>query len=140
MPEIEVRDNPGANRFEAWLEGELAGFAEYLPAAGRLVFVHTEVLPVFAGRGVGNRLAAGALDAVRARGLKVTPRCPFIAAYIRAHPTYRDMVVGVRGSSAGHGPELRVPEGGAPEAAVPEGGAPDGGERDVAPDDGAPAD
>ena len=103
-PAVEVRDNPTANRYEAWVGNALAGFAEYRPAGNRLVFVHTEVLPAFAGRGIGNRLAAGALDAVRSRGLKVTPRCPFIAAYIRSHPGYADLVVGGRASSIEHGP------------------------------------
>ena len=67
MPEettIEVRDNEAAHRYEAWLGDELAGIAEYEPAEGRLVFVHTEVFAGFEGRGVGSRLAAGALDDV----------------------------------------------------------------------------
>lgn len=98
-PSIEVRDNPSASRYEAWVDGRLAGFAEYRPATGRLVFVHTEVGAAFSGRGIGQRLAAGALDDVRARGLRVTPVCRFIAAYIRAHPEYGDLVVGIRGSS-----------------------------------------
>jgi molybdenum cofactor cytidylyltransferase len=110
------------------VDEELAGVAEYRPAGNRLVFVHTEVLPAFAGRGIGNRLAAGTLDATRARGLKVTPRCPFIAAYIRSHPEYRDMVVGARGSSVAHGPGRGdgSPDGGVPEAGGPDGGAPGG--------------
>ncbi len=96
---IEVSDNEAAHRFEVCVDGELAGFAEYEPAEGRLVFTHTEVLPALAGRGIGGRLAAGALDQVRARGLRVTPRCPYIAAFIRRHPAYSDLVVGVRGTS-----------------------------------------
>jgi hypothetical protein len=96
---IEIRDNEAAHRYEAWLSGELAGIAEYEPAEGRLVFVHTEVSDAFAGRGVGSRLVAGALDDVRARGLRVTPRCPFMASWIRAHPAYRDLVVGIRGTA-----------------------------------------
>lgn len=95
---VEVRDNEAANRFEAWVAGELAGFAEYKPADGWLVFTHTEVFPAFEGRGVGGRLASGALDQVRARGLRANPQCPFISAFIRAHPSYQDLVVGVRGT------------------------------------------
>lgn len=95
---VEVRDNEAANRFEAWVDGELAGFAEYTRADGWFVFTHTEVFPAFEGRGVGGRLASGALDQVRARGLRANPQCPFISAYIRAHPAYQDLVVGVRGT------------------------------------------
>ena len=62
------------------------------------MFVHTEVLPAFEGKGVGSRLATWALDDVRARGLKLTPQCPFIAAFIKRHPAYADLVVGVRGT------------------------------------------
>ncbi|HEX7775877.1 MAG TPA: GNAT family N-acetyltransferase, partial [Parvibaculum sp.] len=45
------------------------------------------------GKGVGSRLAKGALDAVRAEGLKVVPQCPFIAAYIKKHPEYQPLVI-----------------------------------------------
>ncbi|HEY6569518.1 MAG TPA: GNAT family N-acetyltransferase [Candidatus Limnocylindrales bacterium] len=95
---FEVRDNTDAHRFEAWVDGALAGFSEYEPRDGWLVFVHTEVLPAFEGKGVGSRLATWALDDVRARGLKLTPQCPFIAAFIKRHPAYADLVVGIRGT------------------------------------------
>ncbi len=62
------------------------------------MFTHTEVFPEFEGKGVGSRLATGALDDVRARGLKLTPQCPFISAYIKRHPAYADLVVGIRGT------------------------------------------
>ncbi|HEY4189998.1 MAG TPA: N-acetyltransferase, partial [Candidatus Limnocylindrales bacterium] len=45
-----------------------------------------------------SRLATGALDDVGARGLKLTPQCPFISAHIKRHPEYADLVVGVRGT------------------------------------------
>lgn len=96
---IEVTDNPAAKRFEVRVDGALAGFAAYLlhPAYGDrpdvVVFTHTEVEPDFQGQGVAQDLARRSLDQVRERGLKVQPRCPFIAAYIRKHPEYEDLVV-----------------------------------------------
>jgi len=90
--EIRIADNPAERRYEAHVGDRLAGFAEYRAMPGRIVFIHTEVLPEFEGRGVGSRLAAGALDDVRARGLGMTPKCPFIAAYVRRHPQYADLV------------------------------------------------
>ena len=54
--------------------------------------MHTDVAPKWEGKGVGSTLVQGALDDVRARGLKVQPICPFVAAYIRRHPEYQDLV------------------------------------------------
>ena len=90
--EIEVRDNPEAGRYEAIVGGRLAGYAAYRPRPGGLAFTHTEVLPEWEGRGIGGSLARGALDDARARGLSAIPRCPFIAAWIRRHPEYADLV------------------------------------------------
>lgn len=90
--EITVADNPDARRYEVFLNADLAGFAAYRPEPGRIVFTHTKVDPDYAGHGVGSALAQAALDDARRRGLVVVPRCPFIASYIRRHPTYRDLV------------------------------------------------
>jgi predicted GNAT family acetyltransferase len=92
MATIDVTDNPDQQRYEAHLDGELAGFAEYLDAPGRRTFTHTQVDPAFEGHGVGGALASAALDDVRRMGLEVVPRCPFIAAYIERHPDYADLV------------------------------------------------
>jgi predicted GNAT family acetyltransferase len=86
-----VVDNAAASRFELVVDGHVA-FAEYRLAPHRIVFTHTEVPGALRGRGVGTALARGALDAARDRGLAVVPMCPFIAAYIRSHPEYRDLV------------------------------------------------
>lgn len=93
-PTIEVRDNPDAGRYELTLDGELAGTAEYRDRGGRRIFVHTVVDRAHAGRGLGNRLAAGALDDAIARGMRVIPRCPFMRSYIERHPDYRVAISG----------------------------------------------
>lgn len=89
---VEVHDNPQQQRFEAFVDGELAGFAEYARRDGRYVFTHTVVDDAFEGHGVGSALARGALDAVRASGHEVVAICSFIRGWIAKHPEYDDLV------------------------------------------------
>lgn len=93
-PGFRVVDDPEEHRFEAFVDGRLAGFVRYRLSPGLIVLVHTEVAPEFGGHGVGGRLAAATLDEVRARGLHVVPRCPFIKGYIAKHPEYADLLSG----------------------------------------------
>lgn len=89
---VTVADAPARKRYEATIDGRLAGFAEYL-ATGRLtVFTHTEVDPAYEGRGVGSALARYALDDMRERGRQVLPVCPFIKGWIGKHPDYADLI------------------------------------------------
>ena len=93
MSEVEVTDNPAENRYEARVDGELAGFAAYHLTRSSIVFTHTEVDPAFEGHGVGSSLARFALDDVRAKGERdVVPVCPFIHGWIDDHPEYADLV------------------------------------------------
>jgi uncharacterized protein len=106
MPEspagFAVTDNPEQNQFEGRLDGRVVAHSEYELAPGVITFLHTEVDPAFEGRGIGGALASNALDDVRARGLQVVARCPFIAAYIRRHREYRDLLVRTKlGGSGG---------------------------------------
>ena len=89
---IEVRDVPEAHRFEAHLDGELAGSILYTVKPDAIVLVHTEVLPAFEGKGVGSVLVRRTLEELRARGTKIIPVCPFVTAYLRKHPEYLDVV------------------------------------------------
>ena len=91
--EIAVVDNPALDRFEARApDGTVLGFAAYVRQPGVVVFTHTEVAEAAEGRGVGGTLAGGALDAVDASNQGVVPFCPFIRAWIRRHPDYRELV------------------------------------------------
>jgi uncharacterized protein len=90
--DVAVPDAPERSRFEITVDGELAGFAAYTLRPGQVVFTHTEIDDDHQGRGLAGRLARAALDQVRARGLQVIPQCPYIAAYIRKHPEYVELV------------------------------------------------
>jgi uncharacterized protein len=88
----EIVDNAARSRYEIRVGDVVAGFSEYKRHQGGITFRHTEVADEFAGKGLGAKLAAAALDDARVTGLLVTPRCPFIAGYIRRHPEYLDIV------------------------------------------------
>jgi predicted GNAT family acetyltransferase len=94
--QIQVVDNPGLSRYEARIGERVLGFVDYDvdPTAERIVLVHTEVLPDAEGMGVGSRLARGALEDVRSRGLKLVVECEFIGAYLKRHPREYDDLLG----------------------------------------------
>jgi uncharacterized protein len=88
----DVRDNPARDRFEM-ASGDAVAFVEYLREGGdRIVLTHAEVPEALSGQGVGSKLVRGVLDALRAEGSRIVPRCEFVAAYVGRHPEYRDLV------------------------------------------------
>jgi predicted GNAT family acetyltransferase len=93
MSDVEVTDNPEQSRYEARVDGELAGYSEYHLTRSSIVFTHTQVFDEFEGHGVGSTLARAALDDVRAKGERdVVPVCPFFHGFIDDHPEYADLV------------------------------------------------
>ena len=89
-----VEDNAAENRYEIRVDGDLAGYSAYRDVDGVRVFTHTKVEDDYEGQGVGSALAKAALDDARSRGLRIVPRCPFIAAYLQRHREYQDLVSG----------------------------------------------
>jgi uncharacterized protein len=90
---MDVRDDREASRFVLEQDGATA-FAAYRRKGDTIVFTHTVVPPALRGGGVGSRLIAGALAAVRAEGLTVVPECSFVAAYLERHPDAADLATG----------------------------------------------
>ncbi|SCF27215.1 hypothetical protein GA0074695_5029 [Micromonospora viridifaciens] len=88
-----VEDDPAKRRFEILVDDALAGFTAYRPRGEALVFTHTEVDERYRGMGVGEALVRGTLDQLRERGDRLVPKCPFVAAFIRRHPEYANLVV-----------------------------------------------
>jgi predicted GNAT family acetyltransferase len=92
---VEVRNAPDRSRYEIVEEqAGTIGFVDYRlrPAQNRIILIHTEVDPVYAGKGFGVRLARYALDDARSSGLRIVPLCPFIAAYLTTHHEYDDIL------------------------------------------------
>jgi predicted GNAT family acetyltransferase len=87
----EIRDNTANHRFELDADGGTA-VMYYRLEPGVITLMHTEVPPALGGHGIGSALVRGVLDIVRARGLKVVAKCPFVAAYMGRHPEYNDLI------------------------------------------------
>ena len=91
--ELRIVDASVAQRYEARLGNVVVGYTEYRRVdRDRVIVFHTEVDPAFEGKGFGSRLARGVLDDLRANGVRVTVKCPFIAAFLKRHPEYHDVV------------------------------------------------
>ena len=98
MGDVQVTRNDEQTRYEARVDGELAGFAEYQLTDILVVFTHTEVDGTFEGQGVGSALARYALDDVRDQGTRrVLAICPFIKGWIDRHPDYAPLLHGSPG-------------------------------------------
>jgi uncharacterized protein len=100
-PMADVRENRDENRFEIWVDGELAGFTQHRGLGPVVTFTHTEIAERFGGQGLASLLIRQALDTARERGSKVLPLCPFVKAYIQKHPDYLDLVPANRRAAFG---------------------------------------
>jgi predicted GNAT family acetyltransferase len=86
-----LRNNKSKNRFELEIDDHVA-FVDYALSSGSIALLHTEVPKELGGRGVGSILAKAVLENIRTQGLKVEPRCEFLAGYIKKHPEFGSLL------------------------------------------------
>ena len=79
-----VRDNKALSRFELDVEGAIA-FANYRLTPLSVIITHTETPRELRGRGIASELVQGALQLIRADGLKVVAGCGFVVDYLQKH-------------------------------------------------------
>ena len=85
-----VRDNKAQSRFELGVGGAVA-FANYRLAPSSVIITHTETPRALRGRGIASELVHGALQLIRADGLKVIAGCGFVVDYLQKHPEFADL-------------------------------------------------
>lgn len=90
--DLPITNDIEAQRFEARL-GDDRAVAEYHLKNDVIIFTHTEVPEAMEGRGVAGSLIRTALETARAEHYQVVPLCPFVAAYIKRHREYQDLVM-----------------------------------------------
>ena len=91
MSNASIRHDPNSSRFVADVAGGEASL-EYMRDGRRMIFTHTGVPPESEGQGIGAALARAGLEYARAENLKVVPSCPFVAAYVKRHREWGDLV------------------------------------------------
>lgn len=85
-----VRNNAALSRYELHADGALA-FANYRLSPGVVIITLTETPAAWRGRGIASELVRGALELIRADGLKVVAGCGFVVDYLAKHPEFRDL-------------------------------------------------
>ncbi|MCF3638363.1 GNAT family N-acetyltransferase [Rhizobium sp. TRM95111] len=86
---VETRSH---GRYTATVDGYEAEMT-YSRTSPRLIIIdHTGVPDALRGRGVGQALAAHAIEAARKGGWKIMPLCPFFRAQAMRHKDWADVV------------------------------------------------
>ena len=91
MMDSTVQNEKSFHRFAVHV-GEATAVLTYKQEGDTLYLIHTEVPAAMEGKGIGGQLAKAGLEYARQNGLKVVPRCPFVASYLQRHPEYQGLV------------------------------------------------
>jgi predicted GNAT family acetyltransferase len=90
--DLTVTDNLFEGRYEAQLDGQIVGVAEYELSDDLMILIHTNVEPTHQDQGIGGALARFIVNDARRRGLSVRPVCPFMGSWLDRHPDYADVI------------------------------------------------
>lgn len=89
---MDVVNNKEHFQFQITLEDGEKAVLEYRWHDKDLTLMHTFVPPAHEGKGVAALLAKEALEYAKAEGIKVIVYCPYVAAYLKRHPEYKELV------------------------------------------------
>jgi predicted GNAT family acetyltransferase len=92
MDDIRIEHSPLKHRYEILAAEQVIGHSRYREDGDQRIFLHTEIDPEFQGHGLATKLIVFALDDTRAAGLRIVAICPMIAAYVKKHHEYDDIL------------------------------------------------
>ncbi|MCC9166949.1 GNAT family N-acetyltransferase [Pontibacter harenae] len=79
-------------RFYGEVEGDEAELTYTYPDDKVMDFDHTFVPIQARGKGLADQLVKAGLDFAKDKGYQIIPSCPVVAAYVKRHPEYGDLV------------------------------------------------
>ncbi|KKF00363.1 N-acetyltransferase [Mycolicibacterium obuense] len=80
------------DRFAISVDGQQAGFTEFIDHDGQRIFPHTVVDEEFSGRGLATILVREALESTRDAGLRIVPVCSMVAGFVEKNPEFNAIV------------------------------------------------
>lgn len=84
---------PGGGYFRAEEDGREAGRMTYTKAGSdKIVIDHTEVDPMFQGKGVGRQMVMASVEYAREHGVKIVPICSFARAIFTRKSDIHDVL------------------------------------------------
>ena len=89
---VSIEHHSQDQEFTTIVDGYTAELAYSLPTNGVIDFTHTFVDEGLRGRGMADALAQEALNYARQQGLRVRTSCHFMAAFVRRHAEYQDIL------------------------------------------------
>ncbi len=88
----DIRNNEEESQFEIMVDGHVAVAAYDLEDPNRIVFTHTVVPDALSGRGIAGAIVKYGLEYAREQRLIVVPQCAYVAAFVKRHEEYRDLL------------------------------------------------
>jgi predicted GNAT family acetyltransferase len=91
MADFAIIDNRAGHRFETQVDGVLC-VLDYRREGASLQLDHVGVPDAVGGRGIAAALTEAAMQTARREDLRIVPHCSYVAAWLRRHPAYADLV------------------------------------------------
>lgn len=88
---MEIINNTVNQQFEV-REGDYLAVLQYRIRGENMYFLHTGVPKEIGNKGIAAALAKHGLDYARRHAFKIVVYCPYVAAYLKRHPEYMDLV------------------------------------------------
>ncbi|QGU03753.1 GNAT family N-acetyltransferase [Corynebacterium comes] len=88
-----IHNDTPHHRYVLTVNGQEAGFLNYLQVTGTIDLARTEISEQFSGQGMAADLALHAFEDIHRRELNVLISCPAVRSFLNQHPRFLDMVV-----------------------------------------------
>lgn len=91
MSEVTVVNNPTESRFEAQVDGLMAGRVDYVTSGSSIDLQHTVVEPGHEGEGIAATMVRQVLERLQVDKprLTVIPTCPYIKRFLSKNPEFQ---------------------------------------------------